>query len=83
MRSERFDFHGHDGDALAGRLDLPDASVERMFDSLARCARELSDDVVIYPGHAYNGESSTAAREKREGLLRPFTKTQWMAMHAR
>ncbi|WP_339949265.1 bifunctional alpha/beta hydrolase/OsmC family protein [uncultured Albimonas sp.] len=24
MRSERFDFHGHDGDALAGRLDLPD-----------------------------------------------------------
>ena len=66
-----------------GRLDLPDASVERMFDSLARCARELSDDVVIYPGHAYNGESSTAAREKREGLLRPFTKTQWMAMHAR
>ena len=54
-----------------------------MFDSLARCARELSDDVVIYPGHAYNGESSTAAREKREGLLRPFTKTQWMAMHAK
>ena len=66
-----------------GRLDLPDASAERMFDSLARCARELSDDVVIYPGHAYNGESSTAAREKREGLLRPFTKTQWMAMHAK
>lgn len=66
-----------------GRLDLPDASAERMFDSLARCARELDDDVVIYPGHAYNGESSTAAREKREGLLRPFTKTQWMAMHAK
>ena len=66
-----------------GRLDLPDASAGRMFDSLARCARELSDDVVIYPGHAYNGESSTAAREKREGLLRPFTKTQWMAMHGK
>lgn len=66
-----------------GRLDLPDASVERMFDSLARCARELRDDAVVYPGHDYNGASSTVAREKREGMLRPFTKTQWMAMHAR
>jgi len=66
-----------------GRLDLPDASAERMFDSLARCARELRDDAVVYPGHDYNGASSTVAREKREGMLRPFTKTQWMAMHAR
>jgi glyoxylase-like metal-dependent hydrolase (beta-lactamase superfamily II) len=54
-----------------------------MFDSLARCARELRDDAVVYPGHDYNGASSTVAREKREGMLRPFTKTQWMAMHAR
>ena len=38
---------------------------------------------VVYPGHDYNGASSTVAREKREGMLRPFTKTQWMAMHAR
>ena len=54
-----------------------------MFDSLARCARVYGDDVVVYPGHNYNGASSTVGREKTTGLLRPFTKTQWMAMHGR
>ena len=66
-----------------GRLDLPDASVDRMFDSLAKCSRLLTDDMVIYPGHNYNGASSTVGREKETGLLRPFTKAQWMKMHGR
>mmetsp|Transcript_34205 Transcript_34205/g.86082 ORF Transcript_34205/g.86082 Transcript_34205/m.86082 type:complete len:387 (-) Transcript_34205:27-1187(-) len=64
-----------------GRLDLPDASAERMFDSLAKCARVLTDDMIVYPGHNYAGASSTVRREKESGLLRPFTKTQWMTMH--
>ena len=66
-----------------GRLDLPDADAGRMFDSLARCARVYGDDVVVYPGHNYNGASSTVGKEKTAGLLRPFTKMQWMAMHGR
>ena len=66
-----------------GRLDLPDADAGRAFDSLARCARVYGDDVVVYPGHNYNGASSTVGKEKTAGLLRPFAKTQWMAMHGR
>ena len=66
-----------------GRLDLPDASAERMFDSLARCARELPEEMYVYPGHDYNGARRTVKREKQTGLLRPFTKQQWMTMHAR
>ena len=63
-----------------GRLDLPDADKERMFHSLAKCASSLRDEMTVYPGHNYNGASSTIAKEKRDGLLRPFTKTQWEAM---
>ena len=63
-----------------GRLDLPDADKERMFHSLAKCASALRDEMTVYPGHNYNGTSSTIAKEKRDGLLRPFTKTQWEAM---
>ena len=66
-----------------GRLDLPDADVERMFDSLAKCARVLPDAMIVYPGHNYNGATSTVAREKSGGLLKPFTKEQFMAMNAR
>ena len=40
----------------------------------------LRDEMTVYPGHNYNGASSTIAKEKRDGLLRPFTKTQWEAM---
>ena len=66
-----------------GRLDLPDADVERMFDSLAKCARVLPDAMIVYPGHNYNGATSTVAHEKSGGLLKPFTKQQFMAMNAR
>ncbi|MDC1215402.1 hypothetical protein N8152_01085 [bacterium] len=54
-----------------------------MFDSLARVAREINDAVDVYPGHAYSGNKSTIGNEKVNGLLKPFTKTQWMAMHQR
>ena len=50
-----------------GRLDLPDADAGRMFDSLARCARVYGDDVVVYPGHNYNGASSTVGRRRPRG----------------
>jgi len=64
-----------------GRLDLKDSSRDAMFHSLSKCARVLPDEMVIYPGHSYNGASTTVAREKAQGLLRPFTKPEWDAMH--
>ena len=55
----------------------------RMFDSLARCARELTATTSSYTRGTLTTASPPRQREKREGLLRPFTKTQWMAMHGK
>mmetsp|Transcript_21754 Transcript_21754/g.61888 ORF Transcript_21754/g.61888 Transcript_21754/m.61888 type:complete len:167 (+) Transcript_21754:414-914(+) len=63
-----------------GRLDLPDSDVDAMFDSLQQL-RALGDDVVIYPGHGYSGDRTTVGKEKVSGLLRPFSREQWRAMH--
>ena len=62
-----------------GRLDLPDSDIDQMFDSLATL-RALDDSLVVYPGHAYSGASTTIGAEKRSGLLRPFTREQWRQM---
>lgn len=54
------------GDTLfigsCGRLDMPDASVERMVESLLRL-KELDPEVVVYPGHAYGGSWTTIGKE--------------------
>ena len=63
-----------------GRLDLPDSDTGAMFESLQKL-RELPDDLCVYPGHSYGGEKTTIAAEKRNGLLRPFTREQWRQMH--
>ena len=63
-----------------GRLDLPDSDTGAMFESLQKL-RELPDDLSVYPGHSYGGEKTTIAAEKRNGLLRPFTREQWRQMH--
>ena len=65
-----------------GRLDLPDSDIDQMFDSLATL-RALDDSLVVYPGHAYSGASTTIGREKANGLLRPFTREQWRQMMAK
>ena len=51
-----------------------------MFDSLATL-RALPDQLPVYPGHGYSGPSTTIVQEKRAGLLRDFSKQQWMQMH--
>ena len=66
-----------------GRLDLPGSSVDAMFSSLQSLRERLSDELPIFPGHGYSGASSTAAREKATGLLRPLTQAQWRRMMAR
>ena len=59
-----------------GRLDLPGSDARVMYDSLRRLAA-LPESLVIFPGHGYNGASSTIGAEKRTGLLRPMTREQW------
>ena len=59
-----------------GRLDLPGSDARVMCDSLRRLAA-LPESLVIFPGHGYNGASSTIGAEKRTGLLRPMTREQW------
>uniref|UniRef100_A0A7S3F7Q4 Metallo-beta-lactamase domain-containing protein n=1 Tax=Haptolina ericina TaxID=156174 RepID=A0A7S3F7Q4_9EUKA len=63
-----------------GRLDLPDSDTNAMFDSL-QALRQLDDSITVYPGHAYGGMDTTVAKEKSTGLLRPFSREQWRAMH--
>ncbi|MCK4547884.1 MAG: MBL fold metallo-hydrolase [Candidatus Eisenbacteria sp.] len=46
-----------------GRTDLPGASEEIMFDTLARRIATLDDNLKVYPGH---GPATTIGREKRE-----------------
>ncbi len=60
-----------------GRVDLEGSDATAMFHSLQRLARELPDDLAIYPGHAYGGDKSTVAREKAAGLLAPLSKEEW------
>ena len=61
-----------------GRLDLPGASVDAMYDSLQTLRERLVDDTLpLFPGHAYSGMSSTVGREKESGVLRPVTRAQW------
>lgn len=59
------------GDTLfigeCGRVDLPGSSPEALYDSFARLAW-LGDDLAVYPGHSYNGDSSTLRVQKEYNL---------------
>ena len=66
-----------------GRLDMPDGSVEKMYESMKKCRQLIDKNCVVYPGHAYNGNFSTIGRECSSGMLREMSKEQWMAMHSR
>lgn len=63
-----------------GRLDLPDSDTSAMFDSLQKL-RVLDENITVYPGHGYSGDSTTIGAEKQSGLLRPFTRDMWLRMH--
>jgi glyoxylase-like metal-dependent hydrolase (beta-lactamase superfamily II) len=65
-----------------GRLDLPGSSVDAMFSSLSLLRAMLDDALPLFPGHAYNGASSTVAREKTSGLLRQMSMMEWQQMMA-
>jgi hydroxyacylglutathione hydrolase len=65
------------GDTLfvdsCGRVDLPGSDPEAMYYSLNQTLRNLDDDTVVYPGHAYAPEpSSTIGEQKRRNLYMRF-----------
>jgi len=63
-----------------GRLDLPDSDKDDMYGSFMKL-RKLDESVKVYPGHSYAGECTTIGEEKRGGLLREFSKEEWLCMH--
>src|SRR5271170_3285637 len=65
------------GDTLfigsCGRVDLPGSDPEQMYYSLNQTLRNLADDTVVFPGHAYSAESSTTIeKEKRRNMYMRF-----------
>ncbi len=74
------------GDTLflegCGRVDLPGADPERMFESLTKVLGTLPDDTVLYPGHLYSPESSASMGEIRGSnyVYRFKTLEQFMTM---
>jgi hydroxyacylglutathione hydrolase len=50
-----------------GRVDLPGSSAEELFESFSKLA-SLPDDCVLYPGHSYNGDTSTLRVQKEYNL---------------
>lgn len=59
------------GDTLfigeCGRVDLPGSSPEALYDSFVKLSA-LPDDAVVYPGHSYNGDTSTFGVQKEYNL---------------
>jgi glyoxylase-like metal-dependent hydrolase (beta-lactamase superfamily II)/rhodanese-related sulfurtransferase len=58
------------GDALlirgAGRTDFQQGDASRLFASVREQIFTLPDDCVLYPGHDYNGRTSTTVAEERK-----------------
>ena len=65
------------GDTLfvnsCGRVDLPGSDPEAMYYSLNQTLKNLPDETVVYPGHAYSNEpSSTIGKQKRTNMYMRF-----------
>jgi len=65
------------GDTLfvnsCGRVDLPGSDPEAMYYSLNQTLKNLPEDTVVYPGHAYSNEpSSTIGKQKRTNMYMRF-----------
>lgn len=57
------------GDALlirgAGRTDFQMGSAQKLFNSVREQIFSLPDECTLYPGHDYNGRTSTCVKEER------------------
>lgn len=76
------------GDTLfpdsCGRMDLPGGCALQMYNTLQNKLSNLSENIIIYPGHCYGGKSvSTIKRERQRGLLRSITMEEWASVFVR
>jgi len=64
----------------AGRTDLPGGSSEEMYETLFKRILPLSDDLLVYPGHDYNGNtnSSLGYEKKNNEFLKPRSKAAFV-----
>lgn len=69
----------------AGRTDLPGGSSEEMYDTLFKKILPLSDDLLVYPGHDYNGNinSSLGYEKKNNEFLKPRSKEAFVQFVAK
>ena len=76
------------GDTLflegCGRMDLPGADPEQMYESLTQKLAKVPDDAILYPGHRYSVESSATMGITRERniVYRPTSREQWLMAFA-
>ena len=74
--------HLFSGDTLfigsCGRVDLPDSSPAKLFESCAKL-RNLAPSCAVLPGHNYGGPRSTIRQETQNGVL-GMSAQQWRAM---
>lgn len=73
------------GDTLfidgCGRVDLPGADPEAMYDSLEKLAK-IADEIVLYPGHDYGRVPSASMGElKRSNQYLQLRRQDWLRMH--
>lgn len=74
------------GDTLfvngCGRVDLPGADPEAMYESLTQKLAKLGDDVVLYPGHDYGPEpkASMGEQKRTNSYLRSRSLEEWMGL---
>lgn len=77
------------GDTLfiggCGRVDLPGADPEQMYESLTQRLARLPDDVQLFPGHDYaDRPSSTLGEEKQSNVyLRVPSREAWLRLMGR
>lgn len=74
------------GDTLfvdgCGRVDLPGADPEQMYETLSGTLSKLSDNVVLYPGHDY-GPTPTATlgdQKQTNSALRIQSREDWLRL---
>ena len=71
--------HVFTGDTLlinsCGRTDFQSGSPEAMYDSLTRVLFALPDDMIVWPGHDYQGRSNTTIGAEKAGNVRIAGKT--------
>ncbi|MEA3307830.1 MAG: MBL fold metallo-hydrolase, partial [Elusimicrobiota bacterium] len=53
--------------SACGRIDLPRSNGKDLVQSLVKLSK-LKDNIKVYPGHSYNGRSTTIAIEKEHNL---------------